>query len=54
MPDLGTPRRIPFEPGVARRSVFHALADARGRYGGSTVALVDGENPARAGASASA
>jgi hypothetical protein len=43
MPDLGTPRRIPFEPGVARRSLFHALAEARIQYGGATVALIDGE-----------
>jgi len=43
MPDLGTPRRIPFEPGVARRSLFHALAEARSQHGGGTVALIDGE-----------
>jgi len=43
MPDLGTPQRIPFEPRVARRSVFHALAEARGRHGGGTIALIDGE-----------
>jgi acyl-[acyl-carrier-protein]-phospholipid O-acyltransferase/long-chain-fatty-acid--[acyl-carrier-protein] ligase len=43
MPDLGPPRRIPFEPRVARRSLFHALAEARGRHGGATIALIDGE-----------
>ena len=43
MPDLGTPRRTPFDPAVARHSLFHALAQARGRHGGSAVALVDGE-----------
>jgi acyl-[acyl-carrier-protein]-phospholipid O-acyltransferase/long-chain-fatty-acid--[acyl-carrier-protein] ligase len=43
MTDLGPPRRIPFEPRVARRSVFHALAEARGRHGGGTIALIDGE-----------
>ena len=43
MPDLGTPRRTPFEPRVARRSLFQALAEARGDHGGGTVALVDGD-----------
>ena len=43
MPDLGPPQRVPFDAAVARRSIFHALAEARSRHGGSTVALVDGD-----------
>src|SRR3954468_8749168 len=43
MPDPGTPQRIPFNAAVACRSVFHALAEARSRHGGGTVALIDGE-----------
>jgi acyl-[acyl-carrier-protein]-phospholipid O-acyltransferase/long-chain-fatty-acid--[acyl-carrier-protein] ligase len=43
MPDLGPPQRIPFDPKVAHRSIFHALAEARSRHGGGTVALIDGE-----------
>ena len=43
MPDLGTPQRIPFDPEVARGSLFHALAEARVRFGGDTIALIDGE-----------
>jgi len=43
MPDLGTPRRIPFDPAKTRRSVFAALVDARAEFGGATVALVDGD-----------
>ena len=43
MHDLGPPQRIPFDAAVARRSLFHALAEARGRHGGATVALIDGE-----------
>lgn len=43
MPDPGTPQRVPFDPAASRQSLFHALAAARAAYGGSTVALVDGE-----------
>src|SRR3954463_8781662 len=43
MPDLGTPQRIPFDPAVARGSLFHALAEARRHHGGSKVALIDGD-----------
>jgi acyl-[acyl-carrier-protein]-phospholipid O-acyltransferase/long-chain-fatty-acid--[acyl-carrier-protein] ligase len=46
MPELGTPKRIPFDPATARRTVFQALADARAEYGGDTVALVDGDERA--------
>jgi len=46
MPDLGTPKRIPFDPSVAQSSIFHALAAARLEYGGDTVALVDGDDRA--------
>lgn len=44
MHDLGPPRRVPFDPDAARRSLFHALAAARAEHGGATVALVDGED----------
>jgi acyl-[acyl-carrier-protein]-phospholipid O-acyltransferase/long-chain-fatty-acid--[acyl-carrier-protein] ligase len=43
MPDLGTPQRIAFDPAATRGSVYHALAEARRRYGGATIALIDGE-----------
>ena len=43
MSESGTPRRIPFDPVAARRSVFQALVDARSEYGGATIALVDGD-----------
>ena len=43
MPELGTPKRIPFDPAVARSSVFRALIEARLEHGGATVALVDGD-----------
>jgi acyl-[acyl-carrier-protein]-phospholipid O-acyltransferase / long-chain-fatty-acid--[acyl-carrier-protein] ligase len=43
MPEAGTPRKVPFDPAVARRSIFQALAEARAEYGGGTVALVDGD-----------
>ncbi len=43
---LGTPRRIPFDPAAAQRTVFQALVDARREYGGSDVALVDGDERA--------
>src|ERR1700744_2770025 len=43
MPELGTPKRTPFDPAVARSSVFHALVAARAEHGGDTVALVDGD-----------
>ncbi len=43
MHQLGSPRRIPFDPDSARNSLFHALAAARAEHGGATVALVDGE-----------
>ena len=46
MPELGTPKRIPFDPAVARNSVFHALVAARAEHGGDTVALVDGDERA--------
>ena len=46
MPDLGTPKRIPFDPSVAQSSIFHALAEARLEYGGDTVTLVDGDDRA--------
>lgn len=41
-----TPRRIPFDPAAARRSVFQALIEARREFGGSRVALVDGDDRA--------
>ena len=40
------PRRVPFDPAAARRSVFQALIDARREFGGSRVALVDGDDRA--------
>jgi len=43
MSELGTPKRIPFDPASARRSVFHALVQARLEHGGDTAALVDGD-----------
>ena len=43
MSDLGTSTRRPFDPAVARRTVFQALADARREHGAGTVALVDGD-----------
>jgi acyl-[acyl-carrier-protein]-phospholipid O-acyltransferase/long-chain-fatty-acid--[acyl-carrier-protein] ligase len=46
MPELGTPKRIPFDPAVARRSVFQALIEARRDYGGERIALVDGDDRA--------
>jgi acyl-[acyl-carrier-protein]-phospholipid O-acyltransferase/long-chain-fatty-acid--[acyl-carrier-protein] ligase len=46
MPELGTPKRIPFDPAVARRSVFQALIEARQDYGGERIALVDGDDRA--------
>jgi acyl-[acyl-carrier-protein]-phospholipid O-acyltransferase/long-chain-fatty-acid--[acyl-carrier-protein] ligase len=46
MPELGTPKRIPFDPAVARSSLFHALIEARAAYGGYVAALVDGDDRA--------
>jgi acyl-[acyl-carrier-protein]-phospholipid O-acyltransferase/long-chain-fatty-acid--[acyl-carrier-protein] ligase len=46
MPELGTPKRIPFDPAVARSSVFRALIDARFEHGGDTSAFVDGDDRA--------
>jgi acyl-[acyl-carrier-protein]-phospholipid O-acyltransferase/long-chain-fatty-acid--[acyl-carrier-protein] ligase len=43
MSELGTPKRIAFDPQAARRSVFHALVQARLDFGGDTAALVDGD-----------
>jgi acyl-[acyl-carrier-protein]-phospholipid O-acyltransferase/long-chain-fatty-acid--[acyl-carrier-protein] ligase len=40
----GALRRTPFDLAVARRSVFQALFDAREEYGGSCIALVDGDD----------
>jgi acyl-[acyl-carrier-protein]-phospholipid O-acyltransferase/long-chain-fatty-acid--[acyl-carrier-protein] ligase len=37
------PQRVPFDPAATRQSLFHALAQARACHGGSTIALVDGE-----------
>jgi len=42
----GTPRSTPFDLAMTRRSLFRALADAREEYGGSSVALVDGDDRA--------
>jgi acyl-[acyl-carrier-protein]-phospholipid O-acyltransferase/long-chain-fatty-acid--[acyl-carrier-protein] ligase len=42
----GTPRSTPFDLAVAGRSVFRALVDAREEYGGSSIALVDGDDRA--------
>jgi acyl-[acyl-carrier-protein]-phospholipid O-acyltransferase/long-chain-fatty-acid--[acyl-carrier-protein] ligase len=44
MPVSGTPRRLLFDPAVMRRSVFQALAEARGEFGGDRTALVDGDD----------
>ena len=38
-----SPRRVPFDPRVTRRSVFDALLEARREYGGATPAMVDGD-----------
>ena len=46
MSELGTPKRIPFDPAVARRTLFQALAEARAEYGGGRIALVDGDDRA--------
>jgi hypothetical protein len=46
MPELGTPKRIPFDPATSSRTLIQALADARAEYGGDTVALVDGDERA--------
>src|ERR1051326_2877659 len=37
------PARIPFDPKAGRGSLFHALLDARRRFGGKTPILVDGD-----------
>jgi len=44
MSGLGTPKRIPFDPGSADRSIFRALIEARQEMGGGTLALVDGDD----------
>jgi acyl-[acyl-carrier-protein]-phospholipid O-acyltransferase/long-chain-fatty-acid--[acyl-carrier-protein] ligase len=46
MPELGTPKRIPFDLASARGSVFQALVEARLEHGGDAVALVDGDERA--------
>jgi acyl-[acyl-carrier-protein]-phospholipid O-acyltransferase/long-chain-fatty-acid--[acyl-carrier-protein] ligase len=46
MPELGTPKRIPFDPAAARSSVFRALIEARTEHGGDTVVLIDGDDRA--------
>jgi acyl-[acyl-carrier-protein]-phospholipid O-acyltransferase/long-chain-fatty-acid--[acyl-carrier-protein] ligase len=46
MPELGTPKRVPFDPAVARTSVFRALIEARFEHGGATAALIDGDDRA--------
>jgi acyl-[acyl-carrier-protein]-phospholipid O-acyltransferase / long-chain-fatty-acid--[acyl-carrier-protein] ligase len=46
MSGLGTPKRAPFDPATANRSIFQALAEARLENGGDTVALVDGDERA--------
>lgn len=46
MPELGTPKRIPFDPAAAHSSVFRALTLARLEHGGDTIALVDGDDRA--------
>jgi len=43
MSEAETPKRAPFDPAVARRSVFQALTQARAEYGGGAIALVDGD-----------
>ena len=44
MPELGTSTRRPFDPAAAPCTVFHALTTARREHGGSTIALVDGDD----------
>lgn len=39
----GEHTRIPFDPHVAQKSIFQALVEARGEFGGATPALVDGD-----------
>ncbi|HEV7959886.1 MAG TPA: AMP-binding protein, partial [Rhizomicrobium sp.] len=39
----GRPSRLPFDLAATRGSLFHALLDARGEFGGGTPALVDGD-----------
>jgi acyl-[acyl-carrier-protein]-phospholipid O-acyltransferase/long-chain-fatty-acid--[acyl-carrier-protein] ligase len=46
MPELGTPKRIEFDPSSARGNLFHALIQARQEHGGDSVALVDGDERA--------
>ena len=46
MPELGTPKRIPFDPAMAQRPVFQALVEARREHGGGHIALVDGDDRA--------
>ena len=46
MPELGTPKRIPFDPAAARSSIFRALIEARLEHGGHATALVDGDDRA--------
>ena len=41
-----TPRLKPFDMASARRSIFQSVVDARREFGGSTVALVDGDDRA--------
>jgi len=41
-----TPRLKPFDMASARRSIFQSVIDARREFGGSTVALVDGDDRA--------
>lgn len=43
MSQLGTARRIPFDPAAARTGLFQALAQARTEFGGDMVALVDAD-----------
>jgi acyl-[acyl-carrier-protein]-phospholipid O-acyltransferase/long-chain-fatty-acid--[acyl-carrier-protein] ligase len=42
--DQPLPRRVPFDPATTHRSVFQALVDARDEFGGSRVALIDGDD----------
>jgi acyl-[acyl-carrier-protein]-phospholipid O-acyltransferase/long-chain-fatty-acid--[acyl-carrier-protein] ligase len=44
MSGLGTPKRIPFDPASAERSIFRALTEARQEHGGGSLALVDGDD----------
>src|SRR5579872_4313423 len=46
MAELGTRKRIPFDPSSARGSLFRALVEARLEHGGETIALVDGDERA--------